>query len=315
MARMYKSGDAYHRSFSISSSTGAATNADSTPTGTLYVNGVSNAATVTISNPATGLYHASATLPGAAGDVVELAISATVGGVATKDFVDSIRLVGFDSTPAALAAVLAAAQPNYAPAKAGDAMILTAAYDAAKSAAPPAGTVASAVWAESSRSLTDKSGFSGTATNFAAAPSTLAIADAVDAALSTAHGAGSWAGGGEIDPEVIEDACAAAIVAANLPTKPELLTGSDLTGALAATPVTLANASVTTAKFATITPGKAGFLERLLLLTHRLMPVAGGSVTSPKSGNGDMVIKGTGGATLASFPVTDNGTIQALGGS
>lgn len=101
MSRDYRAGDTYYRMFSVSSSTGAAANADATPTATLYVNGVANGATVTVTNPATGLYAASATLPGAAGNAVDLAVSATVGGVATKDIVDSIRLVAFDSTNAA----------------------------------------------------------------------------------------------------------------------------------------------------------------------------------------------------------------------
>ena len=63
-------------------STGAATNADSLPTGTLYVNTVSNAAVVTVDNVATGLYSASVTLPTLAVlDVVDLRINATVSSV------------------------------------------------------------------------------------------------------------------------------------------------------------------------------------------------------------------------------------------
>jgi hypothetical protein len=63
-------------------STGAATNASSTPTGTLYVNGTSNAASVTVTNQATGQYKAAVTLPTlAVGDVVSLLITATVSGV------------------------------------------------------------------------------------------------------------------------------------------------------------------------------------------------------------------------------------------
>ncbi len=62
--------------------TGAATNGDSTPTGTLYVNGVSNAASVTVTNVTTGVYKAAVTLPTlAVGDVVDLRISATVNSV------------------------------------------------------------------------------------------------------------------------------------------------------------------------------------------------------------------------------------------
>ena len=69
-------------------STGAATNADSLPTGTLYLNGASNAATVTVTNLATGLYSAAVTLPAlAVGDVVALVIAATVATVAGKGVV------------------------------------------------------------------------------------------------------------------------------------------------------------------------------------------------------------------------------------
>src|SRR6185312_2868899 len=69
-------------------STGAATNADSTPTGTLVVNGVDNAATVTVTNIDTGRYKAAVTLPTLAiGDVVELSVAATVSTVAGKGIV------------------------------------------------------------------------------------------------------------------------------------------------------------------------------------------------------------------------------------
>jgi hypothetical protein len=68
--------------------TGAATNATGTPTGTLYVNGVSNAASVTVANVTTGLYTAAVTLPTLAfGDVVELNINATVSGVTDNGIV------------------------------------------------------------------------------------------------------------------------------------------------------------------------------------------------------------------------------------
>jgi len=68
--------------------TGAATDADSTPTGTLYVNGTANGATVTETNISTGLYKAAFTLPSlTAGDVASLSIAATVGGVAGEGVV------------------------------------------------------------------------------------------------------------------------------------------------------------------------------------------------------------------------------------
>ncbi len=63
--------------------TGIAVNADSLPAGTLYVNGVSNAATVTVTNITTGIYKAQVTMPTlSAGDVVDLSIAATVATIA-----------------------------------------------------------------------------------------------------------------------------------------------------------------------------------------------------------------------------------------
>lgn len=101
MSRLYKPGDGYASSFAISSSTGAASNADSLPTGSLLRSGVLDASTsVVISNTATGLYKAACTIPSGylPGDTVELLISASVVGVATKAITDRIRLVNFDST-------------------------------------------------------------------------------------------------------------------------------------------------------------------------------------------------------------------------
>lgn len=69
-------------------STGVATNADSTPTGTLYVNGTADAASVTVTNVATGIYKAAVTLPTlAVGDVVDLRIAATVSSVADTEII------------------------------------------------------------------------------------------------------------------------------------------------------------------------------------------------------------------------------------
>lgn len=68
--------------------TGAATDADSTPTGVLYLNGTANGASVTVTNLATGLYKFAVTLPTLAqGDCVSVVISATVGSVAAKGVV------------------------------------------------------------------------------------------------------------------------------------------------------------------------------------------------------------------------------------
>ncbi len=68
--------------------TQAAVNADSLPAGTLIVNGVDNAASVTVTNIDTGRYKAAVTLPTlAVGDIVELSIAATVSAVAGKAIV------------------------------------------------------------------------------------------------------------------------------------------------------------------------------------------------------------------------------------
>lgn len=65
-----------------------ATNADSLPTGTLYVNGTADAASVTVTNVATGIYKAAVTLPTlAVGDVVDLRIAATVSSVSDTEVI------------------------------------------------------------------------------------------------------------------------------------------------------------------------------------------------------------------------------------
>jgi hypothetical protein len=78
---------------------GAATDADSLPTGVLVKNGSDTAATVTVTNKADGSYTASVTIPvdATAGDVFEIRIEATVNSVAGKatiwrDDVDTVRL-------------------------------------------------------------------------------------------------------------------------------------------------------------------------------------------------------------------------------
>ena len=84
MSGIVKTGQAVTAVFTTAApTTGAATNADSLPTGVLYVNGTANGATVTVTNITTGRYKAAVTLPSlAAGDVVDIHIAATVGGVA-----------------------------------------------------------------------------------------------------------------------------------------------------------------------------------------------------------------------------------------
>ena len=65
--------------------TGVGTNADSLPTGALYVNGTVDAASVTVTNISTGLYRAAVTLPTlAVNDEVQIAITATVSSITDK---------------------------------------------------------------------------------------------------------------------------------------------------------------------------------------------------------------------------------------
>lgn len=89
MSKPYAPGDTVTLVFTTSSpTTGAATNADSTPTGIVNKNGTDDGAvTVTVTNLDTGRYKAVFTMPGnyADGDEVNLSISATVGGVTGKN--------------------------------------------------------------------------------------------------------------------------------------------------------------------------------------------------------------------------------------
>lgn len=80
----YKPGDTLQRVFTTNGSTGAAVNADTTPTVQLVRNGaVDSTVTVTVTNLSTGVYLASCSLPTtyAAGDRVQLLLTATVSGV------------------------------------------------------------------------------------------------------------------------------------------------------------------------------------------------------------------------------------------
>jgi len=121
--------------------TGAANDADSTPTATANKNGTDDGSfTLTVTKIDTGRYKITGTVPNgySAGDIVVVTVAATVNSVAGKGVVDQFQVVtarpGTDDIPIE-DAVLASSQPSYAPSKAGDAMTLTGAYDAAKSAA------------------------------------------------------------------------------------------------------------------------------------------------------------------------------------
>ncbi|MDY0292791.1 MAG: SdrD B-like domain-containing protein [Desulfuromonadaceae bacterium] len=131
-----KSGQAVTVDFTTANpTTGAAADADALPTATLVVNGTDNAATVTVTNKATGVYKAAVTLPTlGAGDVVSLRVAATVAtiagvGVVWTDTVDTKRVS--DLKDEAMRGTDGALTD-----KTG--FSLTAAYDAAKSAASQA---------------------------------------------------------------------------------------------------------------------------------------------------------------------------------
>jgi hypothetical protein len=82
---MIQSGQTIVRTFTVEGATGAAANADALPTGTLYLNGAADAAVVTVTNLATGVYKFSVTVPAlAVGDAVEVVVAATAGGVVMK---------------------------------------------------------------------------------------------------------------------------------------------------------------------------------------------------------------------------------------
>ncbi len=77
-----RSGQSVTATFTTRALGAGATNATGTPTGTLYVNGTSNAASVTVTNITTGIYKFAVTLPTLAfGDLVEMLINATVSSI------------------------------------------------------------------------------------------------------------------------------------------------------------------------------------------------------------------------------------------
>lgn len=78
-----KSGQSISAVFTTANpTTGGAENASPLPTGVLYINGVQNAATVTVVNKAVGVYSAGCTLPTLpVGQLASICISATVNGV------------------------------------------------------------------------------------------------------------------------------------------------------------------------------------------------------------------------------------------
>jgi len=148
--------------------TGAAVDADSTPTGTVVVNGVDDAASVTVTNKATGIYRASATLPGlSAGDRVQMRIAATVGGVAGVGYVwgDWCEVLqsadAADRLPASLVSGRIDASVGAVAADAITAAAIAAdAIGASELAATAASEIGAAVWAAVERTLTSSGALS-----------------------------------------------------------------------------------------------------------------------------------------------------------
>lgn len=81
---MLKPGDVIYKTFFVGDSSGALANADETPTATLVRNGVDTAEMVVVTNPSTGRYLATVTIPvgWAVGDTIELLVFVTVSDVA-----------------------------------------------------------------------------------------------------------------------------------------------------------------------------------------------------------------------------------------
>lgn len=81
---MHKTGETVAVQFCVSDpATAGLIDADALPTGKLVLNGVDDAATVTVTNVSTGLYRAAVTLPTVTdGDELQIRINATVATVA-----------------------------------------------------------------------------------------------------------------------------------------------------------------------------------------------------------------------------------------
>ena len=110
----YKPGDTFHGEFTTcNAATGAAQNADTTPSATATRNGTDDAGfTLTVTNLDTGRYKVSGVIPAAyvRGDSVQISVAATVGGVAGKAVIaafvlDSKRIGDLNDAPAAPTAV------------------------------------------------------------------------------------------------------------------------------------------------------------------------------------------------------------------
>lgn len=107
----YAAGDSYYGGFTTSDpATGAATDADSTPTATANTNGTDDAAFVlTCTKIDTGRYKITGTVPAGynVGDVVWIYVTAVMGGVTGKAPADHFKVASLaaDTAAALLAAV------------------------------------------------------------------------------------------------------------------------------------------------------------------------------------------------------------------
>lgn len=89
----YDPGSAYYKEFATANpTTGAAQNADTTPTATANHNGTDDGSfTLAVTNVTTGRYKITGTVPGgyAAGDVINVSVAATVASIAGVAIVDT----------------------------------------------------------------------------------------------------------------------------------------------------------------------------------------------------------------------------------
>lgn len=103
-----KSGETIVVDFTTHDATGALTDADALPAGTLVIDGTDNAATVTVTNKATGRYKASVAIPSAqtTGKKIALHIAATIdavacGGIVWQDTIDAKHVGDLNDAAAA----------------------------------------------------------------------------------------------------------------------------------------------------------------------------------------------------------------------
>lgn len=154
----YKPSGAYCVEFVVSSATGAAADADALPVATVNKNGTDDGSSptgwsnsLTVAKIDTGRYKITGTIPSAyaSGDVVNMSVAATVGGIAAKCIVDTFIV---DTKRNADLQDLAA----------GAEMTLTSAYNAAKTAATQASMDVVDGIVDTIKTKTDGLNFTGT---------------------------------------------------------------------------------------------------------------------------------------------------------